>query len=849
MTNGGTILEVPDEEEILTQHFLVLDKCIFPEVVVIRLLILALAILTCVEQYSYANPQELPEFEPTWYVSNTEKNEWIRFQEIHLTRGNYRFTANLGATVEGAKVELLIRNNKNDKVARMGVVEVPKQPTRDHFQLVHLGKGKFTTGSYDIALRFLDKGISTDFVYIRKSVNKQDEVIPDDVAHPAPYNKGMTRITPIGPYSTPSKRFKFLEYSPEQCMAWYRQSAHIGLDREDAIRSAIETAVSARLDWCWLHGRAAKSKPNWDWGIDREVVPNPGELPGHRLKPYFEVLEKVPYAEHLRYSYFCDNAHFGKFFSRHHDGKKAEWQDPEFQDFIWKNWLQPWYANIPRDRHMINENGRIFLYFWTVDCGVSGKDIYPFFLDLKRRLKSEFDLEVDFLLPGKFAKRDPRVAQVTYAQPPWFYWNMEQNVTFQEFKGRTLAFATNGRKLPISCVWDTDWDPVSGKGTRTHVDQYPEDAHFRSTHSNGQADYELGLIEANKRRAKWMLLESWGNTFEGSTWFRSDHPEYKFPNEFINITRKYSDRKTTAIMLQAECYDAAHDKSTGNDGKAYRYNWHTTGEPDVDIFRPLHQIENFRKSDVQKKLIGIAAGVHDVWAVNEKGKPFANEVDGNAKWKPAKSNGLAFDRLALGKGRGWCVSGGKLHFAALPRGWNYFNTGKWSEVKTPTDVREIAFTPESDRLLYIDAKSSLWRGKPIPGDDSEVRYKFEKVESEPLISIGRGRDYMWALNKEQTLLRRDLDLDGPWQEYQTKLKFTSLSVGSNELWAVTRDGQVYRMPDVGGPRMEFVMKNVAAVSVGSGFVWLVKQDGTVWWSRLSGFASTKMKNSIAVKSK
>ena len=262
-------------------------------------------------------------FQPTWYVGNTEPGEWITFRDIYFTRGNYRFTGNLGATKSGAKVQVMLNNSSTKKITNLGVVTIPKQAAEDHFSLVHLGSVQLKAGTYSIALKFLDPNISADALYIRKSDEKRKLVVEDDLANPAPNNQGRTKVTPIGPVEAPSTLFKFQKFNKEQCLAWYRQPAYYYLDRDDAIRTAIDAAVTARLDWMWLHGRAARTKPHWDWGIDREVIPNPGRLPAYRLKRYFELLDQTPYTEHMRYSYFCDNLAFGKFFSRKNmKGKK-----------------------------------------------------------------------------------------------------------------------------------------------------------------------------------------------------------------------------------------------------------------------------------------------------------------------------------------------------------------------------------------------------------------------------------------------------------------------------------------------------------------------------------------------
>ena len=782
-------------------------------------------------------------FPPTWYVSNTEPGEWIAFRDIYFTKGNYRFTGNLGATKPGARVQLVLNDSSTKKSAILGIVTIPKQAAEDHFSLIHLGSVKLESGNYSLALKFLDSNISADAIYVRKSSATGNSVLADDLANPAPSNQGKTKVAPIGPVSTPSKFFKYLDYNEEQCRAWYRQTSHYLLDRDDSIRTSIDSAVTSRLDWMWLHGRAAKTKPGWDWGIDREVIPNLGRLPAYRLERYFELLESTPYTEHMRYSYFCDNVAFGNFFSKNNGHKEARWGDPEFQEYIWLNWIRPWYETVPIDRHK-KINGKVLLYFWTAECKVKGADqVSDFLIYIKKQLKKDFDLDVAFVIGKAFAKKDPRVKKLTYAYPSWFYWNMEENVTFNKFESKVVAFCTNGRRHPISSIWKTDWDPKTNTGTR-QSDKHPADGYYRPAHTNGKSDYEEGLIEANKRKAKWMLLESWGNTFEGSTWFRSDSPDYKYPSEFIYITRKYADTESASLLLQAECYDAYKDNSPGNDGKGYRYNWTIDKEPDIDLYRPLHRIKKVTRSEFKHKVYDIAAGKHDVWVLNKNGKPFANEVDGNEPWKAARGGSSPFERLALGNGGGWALSNGQLFWTWFPEGWPYHNSGDWKEVENKTHFSEIAASQYRNTVMAIDNKGGLWRKEvKAKGTDPLI-----KVEGRPLKHIALGTRFLWGVTDDYQLVRRDIDMKEPWTYFKIEPKIRNISAGTGEVWIVAYNGDLYRMPEHGGDFLEYVTTNIKDVSLGDGFVWLMKKDGTLGFSRLEGFVSKKMDKAIPLTS-
>ena len=497
---------------------------------------------------------------------------------------------------------------------------------------------------------------------------------------------------------------------------------------------------------------------------------------------------------------------------------------------------------VPEHRHK-KIDGKILLYFWTDECGVRGNKYYEFLIDVKKRLRKEFNLEVAFVLPSRMSKKDPRVEKLTYATPAWFYWNMEENVTFSEWKNKVTSFCTNGRRHPISSIWKTDWDPETNTGTRVDEDKHPADGYYRPAHRNGKSVYEEGLIEANKRKALWMVLESWGNTFEGSTWFRSDNKDYKYPSEFIYITRKYADKDSASLLLQAECYDAHRDKSPGNDGKVYRFNWTTDKEPDVDLYRPLHRINGFIPSELNQKISELSAGANDVWVLNNKSKTFANEVDGNARWKPAKTNGKKFSRFALGKGIGWAICQGQLYWTWFPEGWGYANSGDWQEVENASKIREIATNKLRNALYAVDHSGNLWRKRK----DAKATQPLEQVNSPLLKCIAVGEHFIWGVTGDSQLVRRHLDSTEPWRSYKIESRIRNISAGSGEIWLTTYQGDVYRMPEHGGDYLEFVTSGTKDVSLGTGFVWLAKKDGTLAYSRLEGFVSKNMEKALPLQ--
>lgn len=815
-------------------------------------LLFAVLACSCSQQDKQATkppPAPLPEITPSWFVGDVEAGEWLAFKKVYLTEGTYRFTAHLGNAAEAGSVQLSLSKKGSGQPARVELpaTTVPATGAEDRFTLVHLGAEELQTGEYDVSLSFRSPGLSGDFIHIRKSDAKGKQVLADDMHAPPPVHQG-TSITPIGPSQATNGGWTYGKYSMEQSIAWYKQPVYLDLNHEDAYHVAIEEAIASRLNWCWLHGRLSMWKPQWDHGVDREVVANPGRLPSQRLKRFFEILDRNPMADHLRYSYFCDNIHFGGFYKKKNKGEEPRWDSPDFQEQIWTHWLRPWYENVPRNRHKLVDGDKVFFYIWTADCGVKGlKNSYPFFDDFRKRLRAEFDLGVHFLLPKRFLEQDPRLEALNYAHPPWFYWSHEENVRFSTFKDRTLGFATNGRRLPVASVWDLDWDPKTGTGTRKHESKNPPDGHLRLVRQTKESktDYELGILEARKRGAEWLLLESWGNVFENSLWCRSEHPQFAFPGESIAITRKYSDEATSSIMLQLESFDACSDNSPGNAGGTYRYNWHGGEEVAADIFRPKRQIGSWQEWPDKTAPTRLSAGSHDIWTVSSSGKLRACEIDGNEPWKPV-ANQVKLQQLALGKYIAWGIDAeGMAHGTSLPEGWSYKNCGKWSPVNHTQPFRDLAVNPRGRLPFFITVEGELWGWQGTAWEGAPKQFK----QSPKLIDIAVGDRFLWGILKQGGLAFTTVDLDQPWRQCEAGEEAKKIEAGNNELWVLMENGRLYRTLEGGGNYLEFVAAGVKDFTVGVGHVWRVGIDDKLSVARLDGFVHGSRADSLPLMEK
>jgi hypothetical protein len=102
-----------------------------------------------------------------WAVTNTAVGEWLEFDNVDFSAGNYKFVAKYATTAgqtagAGPRLELVFDGVK------LAPVIVPKTATADAFVMVSLGQQTVTHGPHTLRLRFLDGLVDVDWLFIEK---------------------------------------------------------------------------------------------------------------------------------------------------------------------------------------------------------------------------------------------------------------------------------------------------------------------------------------------------------------------------------------------------------------------------------------------------------------------------------------------------------------------------------------------------------------------------------------------------------------------------------------------------------------------------------------------------------
>ena len=757
----------------------------------------AAGLMACLVGFSGNKAEAQEVFSNNWYVGNTEAGEWIRYKQVYLAEGDYRFTTRVAARRDNCKLHLEL----NDETLVSGV-KVPATQNGE-FTLVHLGHKHLKKGYYDMKLVFDTDDINCDMIFIRKSSATSNNVLDDDIQYSLNWDDPMpifaitaTNFTSAalakcgdkgdnGSWTDKNNNY----FTTEQMRRWYKQQLYTYTpeNTEEAMDQLVSELVEAKVEVAYMHGRGDHDKVhNVD---DRLYTGGPGAFGPRLIKRFVDAVKRSPYAkDHLKMAYFVDNAVFPRAYDDpkygNTTGKTMEWGDPDFQEYIWNYMFKPWYEVVPKDMLYIRpSSGAVPIQLWTAnfseyDYNKKDNKILEFLEYIEGKMDETFGLKVDWILPDNFWKRDPRTEDKAAGIQGWFTWGANITPTPWEFKGKYYSFAFNGGRLPLNNVWYNDWvydkDPILETGTPVldNSGKPKDDAHFSSLAKDGKTPVIREIFENGKKvKSEWIVLESWVDWAEGSTWYRSDHPEYLYPNQYISLVREFADEESQCILLEAEGCDDYYDKTPGNSGGAYRYEWHHGKESDLDIYRPLHNILDLCKQGTASwpstaHVTNFTAGFNDVWQSTSVGnivcKPIHGEDPSSSFLPIDKKPSGSLKKLALGKYYAWAI----------------------------TDV---------------SGNNKVYRTELQPGAACNQAYGWVDVTNgQPMVDLDLNMREVWGIDAEGAVYYRNLHgevrLDGGTKQQTNWIKvgddnirLKSITADDKFVWGFTTDGKLVRM--------------------------------------------------------
>lgn len=785
-----------------------------------------------------------------WYVGNTQKGAWIQFDKVWLSAGTYRFTTRAVAKSEGKTVKLQL----NGIDLQQNIV-VPSK-TNNEFQLVHLGSKQLAEGYYDVRLVFETGDVNCDMIFIKKNTNTSGSVLSDDIAYSVDFT-AKPLMAPIGGVSfgtaylakggDPGDEAMWTDnkgnyFNRKQMMSWYKQQiyAYSWPISDEAQDILVQEYVESKVAIIFAHGRG---ELDTNYQIeDRGYTPGIGSMGCMQNKKLVDAIKRNEFARNnIKFAFFSDNAVF-PLACQQYLGKKMNWGDTQCQEFLWNYVFKKWYQTIPADMLFQVTSGTVPIQLWSAnanyDYTTSDSKIYEFLKYIESKMKSEFNLNVAWILDGTFMSRDPRTTAIAWGKQGWFIWG--QNVTqMVTINGRYFAFALNGGRYPLRSVWYNDWNPETGTGTNSDG---TNDYHISSLLSNGDPIIRSIYKQAVTQKAQWLVMESWWDWYEGSIYCRSENPEHKYPNQFLSLIREYADRNSGSILLEAEGCDKFSSLSTGNKGGAYRVHWYKDLDKDLidanlsvdlDIFRPLHKIGpvvSQGKPAVAFK--DFSVGFYDIWGFTETGKIYCHEVDGIPanNWVAAKSATNQIVRnLSLGGYSAWGISStSKVISCTLNPNNPTQNSTAW-QVRTDATASIVAVAITLKEVFGIDADGNVYY-KDLSG-----RKLWKLIPGGKLKSITADESFVWGFASDGRLARFSIQDKTDWVYFNNTNNLTKIDAGANEVWGINSAGEIYRISSSGWGDWEKVLTGYVNFSVGVEYVWLQDASGNMYNCKLEGF--------------
>ena len=830
-------------------------------------------LIFCIASFTPALAQD-PDYTYTsnWYVGDTEAGEWIMHKKVYIAEGDYRFTTRAIAPEAGKTLALAL----NDAIV-FSSIEVPADQTGT-FQLVHLGSKHLETGYYDVKLIFETGDVNCDMIFIKKDDRTDAVVLDTDIDYSLNLNDGM-HVSPIAGASGSSSvlaksgdpgdniAYYFqadpgngMTYTREQVMQWNKQYIYTYHHEytQEAMDLLVQEFAESKVDFIWAHGRGEPDDRNEI--IDRDFRNGAGGMPCRGLSVLVDAIKRNPYAKNnLKVAYFFDNAasFTSAGLSEFYNGS-LDYRNEDFRTFMWEFAVKKWYSTIPDEQLFTlpdaSGKGRriVPMQWWTAGLNtrwgnktlVGGDGIAGFLMFMEEKMMEEFGLTVAWVLDNSFfSGGGDAVRSLAWGTQAWFIWG-QSIVDIRTFNGKKFAFALNGGRIPIYEGVQPDWDPYTDEGTFTggYNQIRTKGYHVNALDENGEPVIRSMYERGTNENAEWIVLESWFDWYEGSTWYRSGHREYAYPNQHMNLCREFADKETTSILLEAESCDEFYDKSPGNRGGAYRLDWYKESElkkeywdsnleVDIDIFRPLHQLSPIEPHTgrTPSSINKIEAGLKDVWVLAGKNNSiYCNELDGYpvAQWNMASNNNYLKD-LTLGGFSAWGITTTNIVVrSSLPGGQASNRNDAWQRVSG------------DEVIVDLDANNAMIWGVD---ENANIYYRnfaatkpWVKVEGK-LTTIAVDELFGWGFAPDGSIKRFDLQNRSDWKTVANPHNLTHLSVSCEEAWGVNAKNEVYRMSSSGYGSWELVATGYKDVSVGTNFVWFLDVDGNPHKCQLTSF--------------
>lgn len=371
-------------------------------------------------------------------------------------------------------------------------------------------------------------------------------VLPSDTVLVPPDSHGPI-MAPITGYSwTSNKTWPDLNYE----LPIYDT---LNRDDEEYWNYLVDELLLARVDVVMLHGRGC-----WDLESGEE---GSGNCCPRTLSKFVAAVDRAGAGEVIRAGMWDDTGAYNKAYA-HLEGlpndTKLDLSDSDNWKYFWEHNIKIWFDTVP-ERLWFRLNGKPVIASWTLsDAFFSNQQGNA--SKLIEHIKTEFEkihgVEPLFILQKNWIENDTTIT-TTHAvgEHDWFR-------PISDTKNSIYSYESyNGELWGAVAPSFRDGGTVPGCGGACREVTRRDGATLDDA-------LQAGL------EAKFILLEGWTDMSESAGFYRSR--EWRYPAQYINITRRYADPEPETLRFQAEGADRFSDTTTGNSGGKYR-------DEDLDI--------------------------------------------------------------------------------------------------------------------------------------------------------------------------------------------------------------------------------------------------------------------------
>jgi len=237
----------------------------------------------------------------------------------------------------------------------------------------------------------------------------------------------------------------------------------------------------------------------------------------------------------------------------------------DWNDVFWLRGVKPWFDTVPQ-QYWYTINGRPLIEWWSLaskwfsNQNGNASKMLQYISD---SFNTAYGVRPVFILDGPWpTSLDPS----SMNQPDVIGINDWFGPPTKSYSYTELDNYICGTSVP-GFINPGYYDPANSNYHSANLVILPNKVDGSGV--NGDT-LTAGLDAAVSAKSALTVLEGWNDVREWAGYYRSAASRWSFPNQYINLVRRYTDLRTVTLRLEAEAADEYFDTTPGNSGGAYR---------------------------------------------------------------------------------------------------------------------------------------------------------------------------------------------------------------------------------------------------------------------------------------